>query len=977
VEPSRSPDAPPATDADPGLGAGQRVGRFELLRPLGGPAARGSVWAARDTELGREVALKTLRSPAGADGLQPLLREAQAMAQLAHPNVVAVHEVLAQGDRIFLAMELVAGGTLREWLSARPRTPDEVLDAFEHAGRGLSAAHAAGLSHRDFQPEQVLVGDDGRVRVASFGGGAWGAGGAHGASLDVRAFCRSLQQALADARPAAPRRVQTLLAREGFTSMDELLAALAQARARGERARRRLRVGASALAAALVLAGALFALQRHGFPFPAARAHQRRSVAVLAPRNETGRPDAAWLSAALADMLATELAAGEQLRLVPGRSVALAQRDLGEASRPPGASELRRLRESLGADLVVEGAYAAPAGSPLRLELRLYDAGSGALASSLAESGDASRPGELAARAGARLRQALHVAAEVRAEAASGSYPRDPEAERLLAQGVDAVHALDTPRAVALLTRAAGLAPDNARVQAALAEAYEELGDTTRARAAGERAFAAAAALDRETRLRIERIMATPTAGDWRRAVEISRALWAFFPDDVEYGLRLASDLVIAQQLEEVKAVVAQLRKLPPPLGQDPRIDRTEALAAAAANDFPGIRAAAARAAERARARGSRHLLALARGQEGVALRRLGQAEAASAALLEAEALFEQVGDRRGLAGNTIALGSVAADAGDFTLATQRYQRAAALAREVDNAYLEAAALNEVGNLLRRQRRWDESLAAYDRMGELVKRLNRPMVAAVAALARANVLDEKGDLDAAAAGYEAALAIDVTVQGRPFHALASVSFAICELERGNVAQARALAADGVAAAGKDARVASHALYVQALVDVSDGRPEAAEKSAARAVELAAGSRFREEVALAQSVRARALVVLGRIAEASAASAEAAKAMAGSATLIGRAEAGIAAALVQAAQPGQLRGAIEALRAVCDEAAKGGSAGDHLEARLALGELLLRARDASGRAELAALAQDAEARGFHRVARAAKRAAAIK
>ncbi|MFP2907424.1 serine/threonine-protein kinase, partial [Pyxidicoccus sp. 3LFB2] len=97
------------------------------------------------------------------------MREAQAQARLSHPNVVTVHDVGLDGDTVFLAMELLRGGTLRHWLEETPRPWREVLARFIHAGRGLAAAHAVGLVHRDFKPDNVLLGDDGQVRVADFG----------------------------------------------------------------------------------------------------------------------------------------------------------------------------------------------------------------------------------------------------------------------------------------------------------------------------------------------------------------------------------------------------------------------------------------------------------------------------------------------------------------------------------------------------------------------------------------------------------------------------------------------------------------------------------------------------------------------------------------------------------------------------------------------------------------------------------------
>ena len=149
------------------LTPGTHIASFIVEKRLGA-GAMGLVYLARDPSLGRPVALKLLASP-HADGRQRLLREAQAAAQLSHPNVVAVHQAGMWEEQVFLVMEYVDGGTLREWLAAAPRTPQQVLDAFTQAGRGLAAAHALGLVHRDFKPDNVLIGQDGRVRVSDFG----------------------------------------------------------------------------------------------------------------------------------------------------------------------------------------------------------------------------------------------------------------------------------------------------------------------------------------------------------------------------------------------------------------------------------------------------------------------------------------------------------------------------------------------------------------------------------------------------------------------------------------------------------------------------------------------------------------------------------------------------------------------------------------------------------------------------------------
>ena len=148
-----------------------RIDRFVVIERLG-VGGMGVVYAARDTQLDRRVAIKLVRNWALGDrsnDQQRLIREARALAQLSHPNVVAIYDVGLHGGRVFIAMELVQGITLRRFVADGTRTWEEVLRCLVQAGEGLAAAHAAGLVHRDFKPDNVLVGDDGRVRVLDFG----------------------------------------------------------------------------------------------------------------------------------------------------------------------------------------------------------------------------------------------------------------------------------------------------------------------------------------------------------------------------------------------------------------------------------------------------------------------------------------------------------------------------------------------------------------------------------------------------------------------------------------------------------------------------------------------------------------------------------------------------------------------------------------------------------------------------------------
>jgi eukaryotic-like serine/threonine-protein kinase len=158
---------PPAAGAT--FARGASIGRYVVLDTIG-TGAMGVVYAAYDPELDRNIALKLVHDRARElDRRARMLREAQAMARLSHPNVVPVHDVGTVDGQVFIAMELVEGRTVKEWLAEQPRSRREILDVFVAAGRGLAAAHAAGVVHRDFKPANVLIGRDGRVRVADFG----------------------------------------------------------------------------------------------------------------------------------------------------------------------------------------------------------------------------------------------------------------------------------------------------------------------------------------------------------------------------------------------------------------------------------------------------------------------------------------------------------------------------------------------------------------------------------------------------------------------------------------------------------------------------------------------------------------------------------------------------------------------------------------------------------------------------------------
>jgi eukaryotic-like serine/threonine-protein kinase len=165
------PDSHEAPAAAPHrvLERGATIGRYIIVDQLG-VGGMGVVYSAYDPELDRKLALKLLRDDTGRrDRRARLVREAQALARLDHPNVVAVYDVGAIDDQVFIAMELVAGRTVAAWLAEAPRGWRDIIAVYHQAGQGLAAAHALGIVHRDFKPENVLIDRVGRVRVVDFG----------------------------------------------------------------------------------------------------------------------------------------------------------------------------------------------------------------------------------------------------------------------------------------------------------------------------------------------------------------------------------------------------------------------------------------------------------------------------------------------------------------------------------------------------------------------------------------------------------------------------------------------------------------------------------------------------------------------------------------------------------------------------------------------------------------------------------------
>ena len=483
----------------------------------------------------------------------------------------------------------------------------------------------------------------------------------------------------------------------------------------------------------------------------------RRAVAVLDPRNLSGRGEAAWLSTALAEMLASELGRGGSLRVVPGESVARALADLGLAHRDALDVEARaKLRRRLGADYLVLGSFTALVDSgSLRIDLRLEDARTSETLATVAENGGEAELFQLVTRAGEALRQALGARG---AGAAASALPASPAAAKLYAEGLDALRRFEPQRGRELLEQAVAADPGNALARSALATAWSSLGFRARAEEEARRAVDLAAELAPEERLVVEaRYFEASHA--WVRAAEVWEKLWTAYPDVVAYGLRLANARSQAGDAERALAVALALRNLPPPEGEDPRIDLAAATAAGALPDYQRQLDAATRAAERAEAEGNELLLAEALALRGGALRAVGRVAEARAALERARSLYAAHGHRSGVSATDTALGGVLLDLGDPTAARAAFDAALAAALELGDRGAEAVALNNLAVLARTRGENAAARASYERVVAIFAETANHHGGAFAATNLAVCLTELGEFDEAARLAENALAV--------------------------------------------------------------------------------------------------------------------------------------------------------------------------------------------------------------------------
>jgi tetratricopeptide (TPR) repeat protein len=486
---------------------------------------------------------------------------------------------------------------------------------------------------------------------------------------------------------------------------------------------------------------------------------RRRAVAVLNFKNSTSRPEAAWLSTALPEMLTTELAAGEMLRTISGQEVAQMKMSLSlPDSDTLGAQTLSQVGKSLGADLVVVGSYVVLAGGQLRVDFHLQDVASGETLVSVPETGQESNLFDLISRAGTQLRQKCS-AGQVSPQDEAGvraALPSTLEAAKLYAEGLAKLRVNDATAARDLLQKAVAADPNHALAHSALAASWSLLGYDEKSRLSAKSAYELSASLSREDRLLIE-ARYRESSKEWYNAAQCYRTLFGFFPDNIEYGLLLTGAQIRGGNGKDALATVESLRRLPAPSGEDARIDLAASDASQSLGDFKQGELLAARAAEKARARNEKLLLARALYEQGFTLGTLGDGKGATAAVAEASDIYQTVGDRYGLASTLEVTAQVLTDHGDLPGALAKYKDELAIAREVGNRRAESSALNNMALVLNQQgdaegaqKMWQQSLPIFREVGDKDGFANTHMNIA-------GVLKDQGDLAEAKKLYEQTL----------------------------------------------------------------------------------------------------------------------------------------------------------------------------------------------------------------------------
>jgi DNA-binding winged helix-turn-helix (wHTH) protein/tetratricopeptide (TPR) repeat protein/TolB-like protein len=748
----------------------------------------------------------------------------------------------------------------------------------------------------------------------------------------------------------------------------------------------------------------------------------RVSVAVIGFNNASGRAEDAWLSTAFSEMLSTELAAGEKLRLVSGEDVV----NLRLSSPWPQTDTLApqttaRIGTALNSDLLVLGSYTnagKPESGPLRLDVRLQDARTGRIVVEAAETGSSQNLFDLISRIGAKLRNRLGVPGITDTEEPNvlASLPSNPEAARLYSRGLVKLREYDYLAARGLFEETIKADPKFALAHSMLSRADIFLGHDDQAKAEAKRGLDLAGGLSRVRRMEIEASYYHANA-ERARAADIYRVLFNLFPDSLDYGLQLAKLELESYHPEQALETVHQLRQLPAPARDDPGIDLREG-GILFPKDPQTVDRLWHSAAEKAAAQGRK--LIYARAEENLCYINRQHLQSPPECW-EAYEIYLAAGNRTE-AGSCLQLIAEANRlTGHEVEAVPLYERALRMFREAGSREMIGVTLNNLSLVLANEGQWDRAEQAYREARRNFEAVNdwANTSGAMANIADIEVL--RGHLKEAAEMYLKAWEL-ADSSGRARHEYAHFQYSSLLLMQGNLKRARSEVEPQIIslrAYGGDPWELASALSILGDIQKAEGNMDGARKNYQETLEIlkkansqiattqvslaelsiaeahpeAAEPFLREAIAGFEKDKSagqefggylslsRALLAQGKVAEAQNALAHTYELADLAAFPVLNLQLQLVQARVTAAtgtpdaSARNRQTASRVLRAVIQKSQQLGLYNTSCEARLALGELGMKLNPASGRAQLLSLASETRSRGLELLARQAEQAVA--
>src|ERR1700733_11615220 len=527
---------------------------------------------------------------------------------------------------------------------------------------------------------------------------------------------------------------------------------------------------------------------------PARPAQIRPAVAVLGFKNLSGRPDEAWLSTALAEMLTTEVGAGEKLRTIPGENIARMKMNLSLSDTESyGAETLRKIRASIGSDYVLLGSYLALGNGQVRLDLRLENTSTGELLSSMSAQGTEMQIANLVAQVGVEIRKKLGAGqiTPEDSEPVQVSLPSDPEAARAYAEALTRMRNFDTKGAQPLLAQVIKSQPHFALAHLVMARAWKNLGYLGRSKAETKLAFDNSSTLPRAERLSVEGAY-DESIGERAKAIEIYKSIWNFYPDEIGPGMVLVDAQVADSQLKNAQAGIDALRKLPTSGMDEIQIDIAEARIAQDEGDFKREIEITHRTLDRARALDARSLEADMLYMESRPLEMLGDLKGGQKACEQARAVYAALADQAGVARSLTCAANMLADQGDNSSARRMYDQAEAIAEKIGNKNEQAVNLHDIGVIVHDQGEYLAAKKIIEQSLALDREIDNKVGIEQNLTSLGNIASDLGDMSGSEKLFREALAMSQESGNRAEEALISNNLAAILYGYGNDTGAQAM-----------------------------------------------------------------------------------------------------------------------------------------------------------------------------------------